>query len=234
MWSRSVPFVVVVAVAACAQGVAQEAGFVASSKGQVYYWTGPACKAWRRLAPANIVRFESAAAAERAGYRASTTSGCAPPRAAAPAISLQRGSIGERCIVQRIVDGDTFECAPVGRVRMLLIDTPELGQGGIGVEAKRALEMLLPVGDTVELELDVAPRDRYQRTLAYVHNRGVMVNREMARRGHAVVGVYPPNVRHVDLMRAAVDSARAERAGLWARSAFECTPADYRAKRCGG
>lgn len=232
MWSRALALVIAVTAAACTRGAAQETRFVASSRGQVYYWTGPACKAWTRLAKQNLVYFESAAAAERAGYRASTANGCAPPRRT-ETVRLPRGEKGDRCIVERIVDGDTFECAPVGRVRMLLIDTPELGQGDIGAEAKRALEMLLPVGDTVELELDVAPRDRYQRTLAYVHNNGIMVNREMARRGLALVGVYQPNVRHVELLRAAVDSARAERAGLWARSAFECTPADYRAKRCG-
>lgn len=218
-------------VAGCTQGSAQEARFVASSKGQVYYWAGPACSAWKRLTPANLVYFENREAAERAGYRASSASGCAPPRLVSE--SLPRGEKGERCVVERIVDGDTFDCAPVGRIRMLLIDTPELAQGDIGAEARRALEALMPPGDTVELELDVAPRDRYQRTLAYVHSRGVMVNRELARRGHAVVGVYPPNVRHVDLIRAAVDSARAAGNGLWARPAFECAPADFRAGRCG-
>jgi len=240
MWSKVAVLSVGALTMACAQGAAQEARFVASSNGVVYYWTGPACNAWKRLSPNNLVSFESAAAAERAGYRASTANGCAPPRStvssrsAASPVRLTRGAKGERCIIERVVDGDTFECAPVGRVRMLLIDTPELGQGDIGAEARRALEKLLPVGDTVELELDVSPRDRYQRTLAYVHNDGIMINREMARRGLALVGVYAPNVRHVELMRAAVDSARAERAGLWARSAFECAPADYRRKRCSG
>ena len=233
MWSRAVPILAAGALLACTESAAQQPAYVASSKGRVYYWTAPACKAWKRLSPRNLVRFESAAAAERAGYRPSAANGCVPPRPAAEPVRLTRGEKGERCIIERIVDGDTFQCSPVGRVRMLLIDTPELGQGDIGSEARRVLSALLPVGDTVELELDVAPRDRYQRTLAYVYRDGIMVNRELARRGVAVAAVYPPNVRHVELIRAAVDSARAERAGLWARSAFECTPADYRAKRCG-
>ena len=139
MWSRVVPVLAGAVLLACAQGAAQQPSFVASSKGQVYYWTGPACKAWKRLAPANLRHFGSAAAAEQAGYRPSTASGCAQPRPAPQPVRLTRGSRGERCIVERIIDGDTFTCAPVGRVRMLLIDTPEMGQGEIGREAQRAL-----------------------------------------------------------------------------------------------
>ena len=59
-----------------------------------------------------------------------------------------------------------------------------------------------------------------------------MINRELVRRGMAVMAVYPPNVRHVALLRATANSARAERAGLWSGSAFACEPADYRAGRC--
>jgi endonuclease YncB( thermonuclease family) len=137
------------------------------------------------------------------------------------------------CVVRRVIDGDTLVCEPGERIRLLLIDAPEMGQGPFGLRARLALEELAPVGATLRLELDAQERDRYGRILAYLHGAdGTFINRELVRRGYAVVAVYPPNVRHVELLRAAADSARAERRGLWETSAFECRPADFRAGRC--
>jgi micrococcal nuclease len=142
-------------------------------------------------------------------------------------------------VVERVIDGDTLVCLPgLGpgargeRVRLLLIDTPELAQRPFGEVARDTARALLPAGARVRLDFDVARRDPFGRLLAYVWVDSLMVNRELVRRGVAVVAVYPPNVRHVELLRAAADSARAERRGLWSGSAFECAPADYRAGRC--
>jgi micrococcal nuclease len=137
------------------------------------------------------------------------------------------------CKVQRIVDGDTLVCDGGDRIRLLLIDAPELSQGPFGTAARRELESLAPVGTALRLEMDVQPRDRYGRTLAYLWlEDGRMVNEELLRAGVAVVAVYPPNVRHVDRLRAAVEEAREGKVGLWATSAFECEPGDHRAGRC--
>jgi micrococcal nuclease len=85
----------------------------------------------------------------------------------------------------------------------------------------------------VRLEGDVRGRDRYGRLLAHVHAEdGVWVNREMVRRGYAVVAVYPPNVRYVEEFRAELDSARRAGRGLWAVGGFACEPADRRRGRC--
>ena len=61
-----------------------------------------------------------------------------------------------------------------------------------------------------------------------------MLNRMMARQGFALPYAIPPNIRHVDAIRAAADSARAAGIGLWALDAFDCSPADHRAGRCAG
>jgi endonuclease YncB( thermonuclease family) len=156
--------------------------------------------------------------------------------AAAAALSAepvhgQRRRSGE-CTVERIVDGDTFVCMGGTRVRLLLIDAPELAQRPYGDSARAAARALLPVGEQVRLELDVEVEDPYGRLLAYVFRDSLFVNRELVRRGMAVVSVYPPNVREVETLRAAADSARAEGRGLWRASAFECSPRDYRARRC--
>ena len=138
-----------------------------------------------------------------------------------------------RCVVSSITDGDTFRCSGSGRVRLLLVDAPERGQGAASRAATAGLRSLIAPGDRVMLELDVEERDRYGRTLAYVYRTdGVMVNEAMAWRGLVAPITYPPNVKHVERIRAAVADARSGKRGLWAAEAFTCPPRDYRAQRC--
>jgi len=211
-----------------AQSADTTTAYVASSQGQVYYWVG--CDSWRQLEPNNLLRFGTRAAAEAAGYRASRSRGCGGPPTGAAITATIGGSA--TCRIARVIDGDTFECDGGERVRLLLIDTPELDQGPYGAAARDTAALLLPAGDSVRLEFDVEVRDRYERLLAYAYVDSMLVNRALVRRGMAVVSVYPPNVRLVELLRAAADSARAEGVGLWSGSAFACLPADYRAGRC--
>ena len=136
------------------------------------------------------------------------------------------------CRVERVSDGDSFYCAGGKRVRLIGIDTPELDQGALGRQSREALLRLMPVGADVELEADVGPTDRYNRTLAYVWRDSVMVNREMLRRGWAVLYTVPPNVRHVESLRSAQDSARAASLGHWKDAGVARLPARYRKKEC--
>lgn len=136
------------------------------------------------------------------------------------------------CRVTRIVDGDTVHCDRL-RIRLLLIDAPERGQAPFGRRASQALARLVPVGSTVRLEYDVDRTDRYGRTLAYLFTPGgTFVNEALVREGYAVPLVYPPNVRHVERIRAAAAAARRDRAGLWAVDAFACLPVEARRGRC--
>lgn len=141
------------------------------------------------------------------------------------------------CSVERVIDGDTFVCGSGERVRLILVNTPEMDDEPLGDLARRFLVDLMPPGTRVELEIGVEERDRYGRLLAYVRlPDGRMVNRILARQGYAQVMVVPPNVRHVESIRAAVDSARAEEAGLWGRSPgfFPSEPPPDAAPRSGG
>lgn len=137
------------------------------------------------------------------------------------------------CEVTDVIDGDTIRCGELGRVRLLLIDTPERDQKPWGGRAREALAALIPVGSSVRLESDVQPRDRYGRLLAYLYRLdGLQVNEMMVRNGFAEVLVYPPNVRHVDVLRRAREAAREAKRGLWSTEAFECTPRDHRSDTC--
>ena len=150
----------------------------------------------------------------------------------APYDTLPTGAATLPCVVESVTDGDTFRCTGGRRVRLLTIDAPEMDQAPFGSSSRAKLAGLLPIGSSATLELDVQHQDQYGRTLAYVRRPGVLVNRALVRSGMAVVAVYPPNVRYVEVLRAAADSARVDRAGLWATNGFECPPAEHRAGRC--
>lgn len=138
----------------------------------------------------------------------------------------------QRCLITRIVDGDTVDCAELGRVRLIGMDTPEQSQAPFGAQATEALASMIPVGTTVALEPDVEARDRSGRLLGYLWHDSVMVNWRMVREGWGVLLTYAPNVQYVDFFTTAERSAREERRGLWAVDAFACLPRDHRAQRC--
>lgn len=163
------------------------------------------------------------------------SAGCASPDEA-DARSAQAKSAATRteCRVSRISDGDSFVCGSAGRVRLLMIDAPELSQGEEGARSKQALERLAPKGTLIRIETDVRPKDDYDRILGYAWLAdGRMLNEEMAKAGMATALVYPPNVKHATRIRAAVREAQKTKRGLWSTDFFDCSPRDYRAGRCG-
>lgn len=218
--------------------VPEGALYVASTRGVTYY--AVTCRGWRSLAPSNLRWFKSLDEATAAGLRPSAQAGCGvavTPAAAAAASSVlgpapAPGS-SATCTISVVVDGDTVHCREGQKVRLLLVDAPEMDQGVYGPLAKSQLAELLPTGMVTRLEYDVEVRDRYDRDLAYVFLLdGSMANEELLRSGMAVVSVYPPNVKHVERFRTVADEAQASKRGLWATSAFGCLPADHRAGRC--
>jgi micrococcal nuclease len=217
-------------------GVPEGMHFAASARGTVFY--AVTCDAWTRFAPADLRFFRTVEEARAAGLRPSRQPDCAagdtaPQHERAESARSAAAADVDTCIVERVIDGDTLVCDGGVRVRLLLIDAPELSQGPWGMVARRELESLAPAGTPLRLERDVQPRDRYGRTLAYLWlEDGRMLNEQLLRAGVAVVSIHPPNVRHVERLRAAVVEARAAKVGLWATSAFDCSPADHRNGRC--
>ena len=136
------------------------------------------------------------------------------------------------CIVASVHDGDTLRCTDGARVRLTGIDAPELDQRPFGLRSRDGLRAMVAPGDTVRLELDVQPTDRYGRTLAYVWAGETLVNDAMLGAGLAQLLTYPPNVRYVDRFTATQRRAREARLGLWADDGFGCSPRDHRRGRC--
>jgi endonuclease YncB( thermonuclease family) len=132
--------------------------------------------------------------------------------------------------VVRVVDGDTLvvsgEGGPVvdggeARVRLLLIDTPEVDgpnatEECLGPEASDFATQLMPEGSTLRLALDTEPQDEFGRTLAYAWTEdGTFVNETIVRNGYGYAGLVAPNDEHVGVVIAAEDAARQERRGVW-------------------
>lgn len=119
----------------------------------------------------------------------------------------------------QVNDGDTLTLRGGRKVRLLQIDTPELGAGECYSEAAWvALRTLAPIGTPVVLESDPAldRTDRYGRLLRYVKRDGLSVNIELVRRGAAAPYFQRGNRGRyaASLMRAA-RKARATKQGLW-------------------
>lgn len=151
-----------------------------------------------------------------------------PPDAPVTPVSQLYGPVP----LARIVDGDTLVVeSNIGprTVRLIGIDTPEIGSGEPGgQEAQAHLARLLGPGLLIWLELDLGLEDIYGRLLAYVYvpdangawehagMRVSQVNLAMIEAGWARTLTIAPNVTYADLYRAAARQAEAAERGIWA------------------
>ena len=119
--------------------------------------------------------------------------------------------------VARIIDGDTFELTDGKSVRLIGINTPEVGET-CSAQATQQLSSLIE-GKTVFLEKDVSETDIYDRLLRYVYVNGVFVNLELVYNGYAYAVEYPPDIAYASQLADAEEDARNnERGCLWGTS----------------
>jgi hypothetical protein len=102
--------------------------------------------------------------------------------------------IDTTALVYKVIDGDTFDAFPIGRVRLADIDTPERGEPGYS-EAKDFLNLLIN-GRRVYLDVDdYGVMDRYNRLVCVVYVRYnsshlLNVNLALLIKGLAVISNY--------------------------------------------
>lgn len=129
--------------------------------------------------------------------------------------------VDEWSTVAKIIDGDTIHLQDGRKVRIIGIDTPEVGRGGeasqpFAFQAHKALRKLLEDNKKIALTYDQDKRDRYKRLLAYVTLAdGRSVEQELLAQGLAYSIVVPPNARHINCYREIERNARKTRLGLW-------------------
>ncbi|MHC8375044.1 thermonuclease family protein [Pseudomonas sp. MDT1-16] len=127
--------------------------------------------------------------------------------------------------VQRVVDGDTLRLNDGRSVRMIGLNTPELGKKGrsdepFAVTARRRLEALVAASDgRVGLLPGKESKDHYGRTLAHVYGAdGANLEAQLLAEGLGFQVAVAPNVDLVDCQQAAEHSARQAGLGLWRQS----------------
>ncbi|MCK1794356.1 thermonuclease family protein [Pseudomonas violetae] len=138
---------------------------------------------------------------------------CPAPKSLAPAT------------VQRVVDGDTLRLSDGRSVRMIGLNTPELGKKGrtdepFAVAARQRLEALVAAsGGRVGLLPGKERKDHYGRTLAHVYNaEGANLEAQMLAEGLGFQVAVAPNIDLAACQQAAEQTARQARLGIWRQS----------------
>ena len=116
------------------------------------------------------------------------------------------GGDEDTVVVNRVIDGDTIDVDIDGentRVRLLNIDTPEIGHNGeprecLAEEATQYLEGRLQRGTEVRLAYGPERTDKYGRTLAGVFIDDDFINADIAAEGLATAVVFGGNDKFYD------------------------------------
>jgi len=136
--------------------------------------------------------------------------------------------------VLSVGDGDTIsvtEGTARIKVRLACIDAPESSQTPYGMEARRALQSLLPIGSQVTLRTKAT--DRYGRSVAEIFKGSTNINQSLVRSGSAFVywqyisGCDRQTYSHLE------NEARLKGVGVWSVSGGIQRPWDYRRSKRG-
>ena len=145
--------------------------------------------------------------------------GLALPAAVGVVGAGARNDASPSAVIASVIDVDTVALTNGTKVRLVQIDTPEVGGGDCYSHASRkALLRLTPVGSTVLLEADpmLDNADRYGRLLRYIRRNGINVNIRLVLDGAAAPYFYrSERGRYAERLVAAVAQAKAAKRGFW-------------------
>ena len=150
---------------------------------------------------------------------------------AAPDCAADR--IDDRARVSLVQDGDTLLLADGRRLRLIGINTPELGRDGRAPEdgalaaRDRLRQILFASAQRLDLRFDQERHDRYGRLLAHAFlSDGRNLTEVLLAEGAGAQLVVPPNTWQAACYRAAADAARSARHGVWALPSHRPRPAE--------
>jgi len=133
-------------------------------------------------------------------------------------------SVDEYVSVHSIVDGDTIRLTDRKLVRMIGLNTPEIGHDGavsqpLAGAAKEFLTTLVSSGQRFGLVYESDVKDRHGRRLAHVlvHNGDTWQNAQqlLLENGLAFWIAIPPNTGFLECYQVAEATAQKKRLGLW-------------------
>ena len=139
----------------------------------------------------------------------------------------------EKASVKYVIDGDTVILADERHIRLIGINTPEIGHDGRPAQpganqAYHYLDNLLRTQKTVFLHYDRQRLDHYQRTLAHLFlEDGTNIQALLLDKGLATTLTIPPNLEFMDCYETSSANAQNHRIGLWAFKKYRPTPAEF-------
>ncbi|WIO74789.1 thermonuclease family protein [Porticoccaceae bacterium LTM1] len=135
----------------------------------------------------------------------------------------------ETVTINKVYDGDTVKLGDGRKVRLIGINTPELGRDGkadqpFALEARQQLSAFL--GEEALLVTDQELTDHYGRTLAHIYNLdGKSAEAYLLSRGLGWHVVVPPNLSQADCLANAEKEARQKKLNLWSANGIQPVPA---------
>lgn len=138
-----------------------------------------------------------------------------------PQSSCKPGSSDEIVEVTHIIDGDTVILKDGRHIRLIGINTPEIGRNGKASEpgavaAREHLLSLLQGHRQILMEIDRQQFDRYKRTLAHLFlPDGENIQANLLAEGLATPLTIPPNLNYLDCYLHHSNEAIASQRGLW-------------------
>ncbi len=128
--------------------------------------------------------------------------------------------VGQLVTSKRVIDGDTLDLADGRRVRLIGINTPEIGRQGntsqpYAQEARKELLRLVK-GEGLRLLVGEEPTDRYGRTLGHLFDgHGVNIEARLLGKGFGFAVAIPPNLQLLDCHLQYEQQARNRLQGVW-------------------
>lgn len=133
----------------------------------------------------------------------------------------------ESATVRFVSDGDTVVLTDQRRVRLIGINTPEMGHKGnpdqpLAIRARDRLRALLFTGNNlVKISLGKEKQDRHGRWLAHLYlPDGRHLAEQLIREGLGWMVAIAPNTILADCLKKAENAARKSRLGVWAEPTY--------------
>ncbi|MBV1881954.1 MAG: thermonuclease family protein [Pseudomonadales bacterium] len=142
-------------------------------------------------------------------------------------------------VLKSIYDGDTLTLKDGRKIRLIGINTPEMGRKQrlaepLALEAKLFLQSVLMLGEPVQLRIGQQRIDHYGRILAHVFTeKGENVTAKLLRKGYGYQVLIAPNAWGESCYLQAEQLARAERAGVWGHPYYAVRGANSVSLRAG-
>ncbi len=155
-----------------------------------------------------------------------------PSTASVASSACLAGQSDEQVRIKYVHDGDTVLLADGRKLRIIGINTPELGRDKqpaepLAEQARDELRHLLGKTAQVRLRYGIEKTDRYGRQLAHLFlDNGQNISEWLLQQGLAISLTVPPNIWQAECYQQAEQQARRQQKGLWSKKYFRLQYAD--------